>query len=81
MIIGLLYIVISLSEPAKPPLVYFTDSFDDMSKCQKKIDSLKKMINAKEVYDEENNRMLVIENREVYQKSMIYWVCKNKKKL
>ena len=79
-IVALIVVITSISNPESKPDIKITSFYESLQVCHEKLDELKKNINAIEIENTENNRMLKMYNREYHKQGIIYWTCKEKQK-
>ena len=73
--IALAITIVSISNPEKPPEITIPVFYSSLEECNKQLDFLKTEINATEIIDKENNRILRLENREYHHRNYIFWSC------
>jgi len=73
--IALTITIISINNPEKPPEINIPIFYNSLEECNKQLDFLKTEINATEITDSENNRILRLENREYHHRNYIFWSC------
>ena len=73
--VALVIAIISISNTEKAPDISIPVYYDSIEECDKQLDSLKAVVNASEMVDKKNNRILMMENREYHHRSYIYWSC------
>ena len=80
--IALVVTIISISNPEKAPDITIPVYYNNIEQCNKQLDFLKETVNAEELLDNKNNRVLRMRNREYHHQSFIFWSCiQTKKKL
>ena len=73
--IALVVTIISISNPEKVPEITIPVYYKDFEQCNEQLDFLKKTVNAEELLDSKNNRMIRMHNREYHHQSFIFWSC------
>ena len=76
--VALIVLTVSISNPEQPPDISLPIFYNSITECQNQLDELKKDINAIEIFDKNNNRLLKFYNRGYRQEAVIYWYCKAK---
>ena len=73
--IALAITIVSISNPEKPPEITIPVFYSSLEECNNQLDFLKAEVNAIEIKDKENNRILRLENREYHHRNYIFWSC------
>ena len=73
--VALVITIVSISNLEKAPDISIPVYYDSIEECDKQLDSLKVEVNASDMVDNKNNRILMMENREYHHRSYIYWSC------
>tara|TARA_B100000029_G_scaffold283186_1_gene277075 strand:- start:391 stop:645 length:255 start_codon:yes stop_codon:yes gene_type:complete len=73
--VALVITIVYMGDLGKAPDVSIPVYYDSLEKCNQQLDSLKPDVNATELTDSNNNRVLRMENREYHHRSYIFWSC------
>tara|TARA_B100001741_G_C16243931_1_gene455326 strand:+ start:176 stop:430 length:255 start_codon:yes stop_codon:yes gene_type:complete len=73
--VALVVTIVSIGNLGKAPDVSIPVYYDNLKTCNKQLDSLKQDVNAIEITNSKNNRVLRMENREYHHRSYIFWSC------
>ena len=72
---ALVLTIVSIGNPEKVPDISVPVYYNTVEDCNKQLDFIKEQVNASEVLDSQNNRLLKMENREYHHRNYIYWTC------
>ena len=73
--VALVVTIVSMGNLGIAPDVSIPVYYDSFEICNQQLDSLKQVVNATEMTNSKNNRVLRMENREYHHKSYIFWSC------
>ena len=73
--VALVITIVSMGNLDKAPDISVPVYYDSIERCNQQLDSLKQDVNATELIDSNNNRVLRMENREYHHRSYIFWSC------
>ena len=78
--VALVITMVSINNSDKPPDISIPVYYENLEECNKQLEFLKETVNATDILDSNNNRVLKMLNREYHNQSFIYWTCSITKK-
>ena len=74
--VALVISVVYMGSLSKSPDITIPAYYKNLEECHQQLDSLKEdLVDASDIFDSNNNRVLRIENREYHHRSYIFWTC------